>query len=150
MPLPANSPANSTAIPPIVSTPPITSRTRRRGGRSIATSRIAAIGGTRAAWRAGNTAEKTVINVPTSMPVTIAEVGNTIPAAGMSKPNAASTAFRPSASNTPPATPTADATMPTTTDSPITAASTCRRLAPIARNNAISRLRCATTIENVL
>ena len=51
-------------------------------------------------------------------------VASTIPLAGISTPNAASTAFRPSASSTPPATPSADATMPTTTDSPITAPST--------------------------
>jgi len=36
------------------------------------------------------------------------------------------------------------------TDSPMTETSTWRFDAPIARSNAISRMRCATTIENVL
>ena len=46
--------------------------------------------------------------------------------------------------------PTADARMPTTTDSPMIETSTWRVLAPIARSSAISRVRCATTIEKVL
>ena len=50
-----------------------------------------------------------MINVPTTMPVTIADGGSTMPLAGMSTPAAASTALRPVASNTPPATPIADA-----------------------------------------
>ena len=50
----------------------------------------------------------------------------------------------------PTATPTADASTPTTTDSPNTCPITWRWLAPIARSSAISRVRCATTIENVL
>ena len=56
----------------------------------------------------------------------------------------------PIASPMPPTTPIADATTPTTIDSPMIDRSTWRRLAPIARSSAISRVRCATTIENVL
>ena len=52
--------------------------------------------------------------------------------------------------DTPTATPTTDASTPTTTDSPNTWPITWRWLAPIARSSAISRVRWATTIENVL
>ena len=47
-------------------------------------------------------------------------------------------------------TPVVLAKTPTASDSPITEPRTWRRLAPMARNSAISRRRCATTIENVL
>ena len=50
----------------------------------------------------------------------------------------------------PATSPTTEATAPTTTDSRITDASTCRRLAPMARINAISLLRWATMIEKEL
>ena len=69
---------------------------------------------------------------------------------GSPKPTALRSAFSPMARNTPAATPIALAIKPTVNDSPITDASTCRRLAPIARSKAISRSRCATTMEKVL
>ncbi len=59
-------------------------------------------------------------------------------------------ALRPIDSPTPATTPTALASIPTTTDSPITDPRTWRFDAPIARSSAISRIRWATTIENVL
>ncbi len=43
-----------------------------------------------------------------------------------------------------------EATKPMTSDSRITAASTCRRDAPIVRKVANSRVLCATVIEKVL
>ena len=46
--------------------------------------------------------------------------------------------------------PSADAINPVTNASTTTEVMTCRRLAPIARSSASSRVRCATMIENVL
>ena len=56
----------------------------------------------------------------------------------------------PLAVKMPAATPIAEANSPVTNDSNITDRSTCLRLAPIARNSAVSFVRCATVIENVL
>ena len=60
------------------------------------------------------------------------------------------TAFSPVASKSPRASPSSDATRPMASASMRVAPSTCRRLAPMARSNAVSRLRWATMIENVL
>ena len=49
-------------------TPPMARRRKRLIGRSSATARIAAIGGTRAAWRAGIVADRIVTIEPTSNP----------------------------------------------------------------------------------
>ena len=50
----------------------------------------------------------------------------------------------------PAASPMTEASRPMTTASISTEPITCRRLAPIARISASSRVRCATMIENVL
>ncbi len=96
------------------------------------------------------TADNTVTTVPTSSPAMIALGGMTTLVDGKSIPIALMTALRPIASPTPATTPTTEASTPTTTDSPNTWPITWRWLAPIARSSAISRVRCATTIENVL
>ena len=69
---------------------------------------------------------------------------------GRSRPNAARSPFSPTAIPIPASNPIADATRPITNASITTEDSTCRRLAPIARRSASSRVRCATMIENVL
>ena len=50
----------------------------------------------------------------------------------------------------PATTPIAEANTPVNNASSITERVTCLRLAPIARNNAVSLVRCATVIEKVL
>ena len=74
----------------------------------------------------------------------------TVPPAGMSIPKPARSALRPADSRTPKSSPKTDARRPTTSDSPSTDSRTWRPLAPIARSRAISRIRWATMIENVL
>ena len=147
---PPKSPLSNAMTPRRPSPPPIPSRTPLRIGRSIATSRRAATGGTRAALRAGTIEDNSVTMVPTSIPMMTALAGTTAPEPGRSMPSRLITHRSPIASAMPPKTPIADAITPMTSDSPMIEPSTCRVLAPIARSNAISRVRCATTIENVL
>ena len=152
MPLPPKSPRNSTRTP---SGEDHAADGRGGGtrliGRSSATARIAAIGGTRAAWRAGTIGGEDRDDRADEQPDDD-RVRPQHDAAARDleadrvhdAPSARSTARcrrrRRSRSRA----------TPTTTDSPITDPSTCRRVAPIARSSAISRMRCATTIENVL
>ena len=111
---------------------------------------MAAIGGTREAFRAGTIAEMIVTPVPTtSATITVCAL-MTVPPAGMSNPNASSTAFSPLDSAIPAPSPITDTNKPTSTASVSTDPMTWRPLAPRARSSAISRSRCATTIENVL
>ncbi len=70
--------------------------------------------------------------------------------AGMSRPNAPRSAFKPTARPMPATNPMVEATRPTITASNSTEPRTWRWPAPMARSSASSRLRCATTIENVL
>ena len=71
----------------------MTMRRVRLTGRSIATSRSAAIGGTRAALRAGTMADSNVTTVPTTRPHTTAVTGTTVPVPGRSIPMAVITAI---------------------------------------------------------
>ena len=73
-----------------------------------------------------------------------------IPAVGRSTPVAASTAFTADASSTPATKPSADATTPTSERLEQHRRTTCPPLAPMARSSAISRLRWAMMIQNVL
>ena len=91
-----------------------------------------------------------VTETPTTKAVmTVPDVITTSPL-GMSRPTAPRSARSPNDMPTPAARPTAEATVPTITDSSSTARSTCRRLAPTARSIAISRMRWAMMIEKVL
>ena len=72
------------------------------------------------------------------------------PPAGSAKPNASNSAFKPWASAKPRPSPTAEATTPTTIDSPASDQNTWRRSAPIALSSADERWRWAAMIENVL
>jgi len=87
---------------------------------------------------------------PTINPITIAFACTTMLEPGRSNPIRLMAALRSTASTTPATIPTIEAIRPTSTDSPSTWRMICARLAPIARRSAISRVRCATTIENVL
>jgi hypothetical protein len=95
-------------------------------------------------------AASTVTIVPTIIEITIVLELTTVPPAGSSKPSPVNASAMPLAVKMPAATPIAEANKPVTIDSNITDRSTCLRLAPIARNNAVSLVRCATVIENVL
>ena len=121
-----------------------------REGGSVAPSRTAAIGGTRVARMAGKSPAASVTRTPTSIDTMTVRSAKTRSAVGSSKPNVPKSAWIPSARRRPKARPKSDATMPMTSDSRMTEASTCRRDAPIVRKVANSRVRCATVIEKVL
>ena len=158
------SPNSACTIPPLSNTPstsrprptaPISDASRPRWraiheGGSSAPSRSAAIGGTRVARKAGPIAASMATSVPTnsgSRTVSgfrvIAEVGSPDPVLS----NTVSSSF---AKPMPTTIPASDASRPITSASISTERSTCRRLAPIVRSRANSRLRWATVIENVL
>ena len=108
-------PASPATKPPTPSTVSIAPVTRPRSDRplwSIATSRMAAIGGTREARREGNTADTMVTPVPTTRATTAVRAANTVPPAGMSIPNALSIALRRPATPTPANNPMTDAKSP--------------------------------------
>ena len=121
---PPRSPSTNATIPSAVTIEPITMRRSDRPDVSIEMSRIAATGGTREALIAGATAATTVNPRPTANPTATVRGFSTIPPAGMSKLSTPSNALRPSASTTPPTTPTRDAIRPTTTASKSTELST--------------------------
>ena len=117
---------------------------------SSAVSRIAATGGTRPERSAGRRAEKTVTSSPTTIVRMIVRGSRTRPFEGRSRPKAEKAALSPIASSMPRASPMMEPTRPTTTDSSRSDTVTWRRLAPIARISAFSRLRWATVIEKTL
>ncbi len=88
--------------------------------------------------------------MPTIRPTIAVRDLNTTPPAGMSMPSAASSPLRRKATTTPSAMPTTDAMNPIASASTMSVASTCLRLAPMARSSAISRVRCVTMIWKVL
>ena len=117
---------------------------------SSAVSRMAATGGTRPERSAGSSADRTVTSSPTTIVRMIVRGSRVSPLEGRSRPRAANAALSPRASSMPRPSPMMEPTSPTTTDSSRSDTATWRRLAPIARSSAFSRLRCATVIENVL
>ena len=117
---------------------------------SMAVSRRAAIGAIRLARSAGPTDETIVTVMPTTNAVTIVPLVMTTPPLGISRPTAASRPRRPKDISTPAPRPIAEATAPMMADSSSTERSTWRRLAPMARSIAISRMRWAMMIEKVL
>ena len=89
-------------------------------------------------------------STPTTMLTTTVRGSSTRAFLLRSRPNRPKTALMPMASSTPRPTPTTEPTRPTTPASSSTDRATWRRLAPIARSRASSRLRWATRIEKVL
>ena len=100
------------AAPSSVTTVPITARRFDVPCVSRATSRIASIGATFAALRAGRYAATNVTTTPTTIDTMIVRGFTTVPAAGSSMPNASSTKRRPCAVPMPATTPIADANTP--------------------------------------
>jgi hypothetical protein len=146
----ANRPMKSCSKPRAKTSPPSARRTIDRPDSSTLIDRMAATGGTFDALRAGKKAEATVMTTPTRMGTTMALASMVRPLAGMSIPRAPSRPLRRIATPKPTTTPTTEAIRPVRNASTSTELSTCRREAPMARNSAISRLRWATMIENVL
>ena len=77
-------------------------------------------------------------------------VANTVPAFGSCVPLAENSDSRPFASPSPATRPISDASTPITSPSTTTEPSTWLREAPIVRNVANSRVRCATVTDRVL
>ena len=149
-PLSPKSPRSRNATPTSDTMIPITARRGDVLERSMLESRIAAMGGMRAARSAGAIAATTVTIMPSTYDQMNAAAGIAMSLAGMSRPRAPRRALSPAARKMPATKPTVDATSPTSTASNRTEPSTWRCPAPMARSSASSRLRCATTIENVL
>ncbi len=118
---------------------------------STAPSRSAAIGGTRVARRAGANDAARVTPTPTaSGTITPGQACTVTPASGRPNPTALKSAPSSFAKPTPARMPSTDAARPTMSASPSTVVSTCRRIAPMVRSIANSRMRWATVIEKVL
>ncbi len=147
---PLDAPVTTRKTPPASIAEPATRRHRDDAERSTATSRSAASGATREARTAGASDASSVIRIPTSGAMTSVVVRIVRPPAGSAKPNASNSAFKPWASAKPRPSPTAEATTPTTIDSPASDQNTWRRSAPIALSSADDRWRWAAMIENVL
>ena len=147
---PLDAPVTTATTPPASINEPATRRHRDDAERSTATSRSAASGATREARTAGASDASSVIRIPTSGAMTSVVVLIVRPPAGSANPNASNSAFKPWASAKPRPRPTAEATTPTTIDSPASDQNTWRRSAPIARSSADDRWRWAAMIENVL
>ena len=149
VPLPA-SPAASVTAPSAYSATAPNSRLLAVPVRSKATSRSAASGFTRLALMAGSSELTIVVTSPTRTPTMTVRGASTSEPDGSVAPIALRSAFRPTASPTPPATPPTDDRRPTMNDSMTVEVSICRWLAPTARSIAISRVRCVNTILNEL
>ena len=142
--------AGMTAIPPSASiTNPTAARPIELPEVSMATSRNAAIGGTRVARMAGTTAAAPVTATPTIMAVSAALGVTANPALGRSMPPLRRPQKATKASPTPTRKPSKADTRPTTPASTSTEPSTCRRVAPRARSRASSRVRWAIKMPNV-
>ena len=149
-PAPTIPPITSAATAPAPVSSPATGAKRASldGGRT-APSRTAAIGGTRVALIAGRSDAASVTRMPISSETTTVRVAKTVPFRGRSIPKETKSESRPLARTRPRKSPTTDASTPTANASLNTDASTCRRLAPIVRSVASSRVRCAIVIESV-
>ena len=110
----------------------------------------AAIGLTRRARRAGQTADTAVTPTPTKIAARIELVLTTMGASGSPAPKLPIIHRIPREMRTPKPRPAALATTPTAIASPTTMAVTCRPLAPKARSSPSSRVRWLTRMVNVL
>ena len=158
-PSPRNVPARSAwgrttatstpAMPRATSAQPATDRMRSERSWSTTSSRIASTGGTRAARRAGTSAASRLTSVP--MPIDTRTVE---PSSGMLPdrvmPIRSNSTRSPETSPSPPATPSAEPTMPTAAACSRIDANTCDGDAPMARSSANSRIRSRTDMVKVL
>jgi hypothetical protein len=147
---PTTAAATTAATPPPRTTVPATLRPREAPLVSSAASRRAAIGLVRDARTAGPIAATRVATRPTTRATTSVPAEITMPPAGSAPPATEKMALSSPAMPSPAAKPRIEPTSPTASASTTTATSTCLRAAPTARSSAISRVRCATRIENVL
>ncbi len=135
---PPASPASTSTMASTVTTAPRMSRIRELPRSSVATSRMAARGGTDAPFQDGKMAATTVMPTPTTRVMMIVDVFTTKPCEGSSKPTASSTLSRSAARPMPARSPKMDASRPTATASASSAPRTWRRLAPMAREQSPS------------
>jgi len=108
------------------------------------------MGATLAARRAGSHAATTVTTMPVSIDTSTVRGRTTDGPDGSSTPKADMIERRPLASPTPSTTPALDAKAPMSSASSRIDRITWRRLAPMARSSAVSRVRWATVMVNVL
>ena len=128
----------------------MTLRLSETAARSIATSRMAASGGTRPERMAGATAHTSVTMVPTTTVMTNGDELSTRSVSPGPNPAALRPARMADASPTPPRQPSNEPPMPTTRASTNSDRVTCARLAPMARSSAFSRSRWAALMLNTL
>ena len=110
---------------------------------------VATIGGTRAARIAGQSDAATVTSTPMPSAARTVRSWNTRVWVGMAKPSRLARESSSPASAYPTPRPTADAATPIAAASATTDPMTWRRLAPSARSNPSSRVRCVTRIVKV-
>ena len=150
-PVPLTSwPATMNAALMANSTTPATTRPRDVADRSTASFRSAANGGTRPARMAGTNDDSRVTTMPTTNPSTARAGFSVSPDDGRSNPMTFSKPFSNTANTIPTTMPSTDDITATITDSRNWARMTCCLLAPMARSNAFSRLRWATTMAKAL
>ncbi len=116
-PAPPNSPAPIATAPSRPTAEPMSMRRRLLPDESRATSRIAAIGGTFAALRAGKTAEATLTPRPAAIEMTTVLLVSTMPPDGMSSPIVPRSALSADATPMPATMPASEAISPTATAS---------------------------------
>ena len=138
------------AVPPAAaSRSPSSARALMATVGSAWSSRIAATGATEEARRAGRTAARAVTTTPTNSVAPMVRGLTGRP--DRSRPNSVlMSCCSPAARPIPAPRPATEPTRPTSNDSPSTDRVTWWREAPIARSSASSRVRWATSIENVL
>ena len=124
-------------------------RARRPRG-SVAPSRRPAIGGILVARTAGMSAETSVTPKPTRRPRITPVEARRGEVVGSPKPTAPKSAMIPAAISRPRKMPATVPRVAVTSASTMTLERICRRLAPSVRSIAISRMRWATVIENML
>ena len=111
---------------------------------------MAATGEVRDPRSAGRRAAPTVASVPTTSDTTTVRASSTGGVDGKSMPTDDSSRRMPRARTTPTPRPTAEAASPTAADSPMTAVTSWRRVAPRHRRRASSLARWASRMEKVL
>src|SRR4051812_30370080 len=146
---PPNKADEIAAMPSASTTPPMMTRLRIDES-GVELSRSASIGATRDARRDGTHAATTVTPIPTISDTTTVRVSIASAVGGSLRPSAPSSALSPNARTTPSPMPRTEPISPTANDSSSTEVRTWRRLAPSARKSASSRVRCDTTMLNML
>jgi hypothetical protein len=148
---PPNRPTQVSATPPSTSNTATAAKTLpRRWLSGSSASSSAAIGDTRVARSAGESAAASVTTMPTTSAITIVRVAITVPVFGRSIPKLLNIAFRPPAKPIPASTPATDPSAPMMVASSTIPRRIWPREAPSVRSMPSSRIRWATVIEKVL